>query len=224
VVLGLNTGVFCSLARALEPVLGEAAWQCFLHRWAKVDLKCGLFSCRVEGRENVSGPCILASNHRSALDIAVIAATVPPPVYFLARENLLRVPVIGSVLKRGGHLVAPDDDRRGVGRLFREVKRRIDGGGHVVVFPEGTRSTDDRVLPFGAGAFRFAHMAACPLVPVAIAGTGNAIPKGSRLIMPSRLAISFLEPRWVSRDASGSTRYHESVRSLVAETVRRLEC
>ena len=100
----------------------------------------------------------------------------------------------------------------GTHAMAREVIDRIHRGGRVVVFPEGTRSPDDRVRPFGAGAFRLALMANCPLVPVAMSGSADVVAKGSRLLRPAKVRIAFLEPRVLTEEESRSQEYRESVK------------
>jgi 1-acyl-sn-glycerol-3-phosphate acyltransferase len=216
------TVFFYLLARVLELLRGPEVYGPLFRRWARVIVLGGPFDYRVEGEQHSTFPAILAVNHRSIFDIALITATVPAPVYFIARDDLLKVPLLGSSLKRCGHILVGKNGSSGTQAMAREVMDRIERGGRVVVFPEGTRSPDDRVRRFGAGAFRLARMAGCPLVPVAMTGSADVIAKGSRLLCPAKVTISFLEPRVLTEEDSRSQEYREAVRSLVDQTVQRL--
>jgi 1-acyl-sn-glycerol-3-phosphate acyltransferase len=190
-----NTGVFYGRARLTEPFRGPAAWNDDLHRWAMWAMRLGFYDLRVDGAKTPEGPAIYVANHRSVFDIAVLSAVLPPPVHFVARDSLFRAPVIGSVLHHGRHVLVP----RGAGaagaqETARQVIDRLADGGRVVFFPEGTRSTDGRVGAFASGAFRLAHRAIVPVVPVALCGTEHVIPKGSRSIRGGRIDVRVGEP------------------------------
>jgi 1-acyl-sn-glycerol-3-phosphate acyltransferase len=223
IVLSLNTLFFVSLATVLQPFRGAGVWNTLLQRWARVNLKLGFFVCDIEGLEGLSGPAILAVNHRSVFDICLIAAITPPPVYFVSREGLLNSPFVGMTLRRGGHIILPPRGAARTRRMLDQVAERTRTGGRVVVFPEGKRSVSDGILPLGAGAFRMAHRAGCPLIPVALVGTQHAFAKGSRMIRPSRIAVRFLKPRLVSKDEANSRPYRDSIRGLLARTANRLQ-
>jgi 1-acyl-sn-glycerol-3-phosphate acyltransferase len=177
---------------------------------------------RATGWSEIAGAAVLVANHRSVFDIPVLASLVPPPVVFVARRDLFEVPIVGGVLSRGGHV--PVDRRAGEdSRLV--LERSLDhlrGGGKVVFFAEGTRSESAAVRPLHAGAFLAALQAGCPLVPVALAGTGRIVPKGRRVMRPGAVAVSFLAPLAVD-EQSARPAGRRRVRDRLAAEVRRLE-
>lgn len=211
--------VLLPLTYVLERFRGRRAWTDMLHLWARLALRVGFYRGSVRGSD-VAGPAIIVSNHISAFDIALLAATIPPPVYFMARADLLKIPIVGSALRRGKHVIVGGSS--GLNDTVRQVRERIESGGRVIVFAEGTRSHDDRVRPFARGPFRLAHLVDCDLVPVAVAGTDQAIAKGSRLIRSCRLGIRFLEPRRLTSDQADSKTYREAVRQDVAAAADQL--
>jgi len=161
----------------------------------------------------------VAANHASAFDICLLAAILPEPFVFVSREEVRGVPVVGSVLVRGGHVLI----RRGGGTAndaaLRRAARLARDGRRVVFFPEGTRSRGGEVGAFRAGAFRVAAEAGVPLVPAALAGTRAIMPAGTPYIIPGRVSVEFLEPTEVSPTDGKSESFRDGVRARVAERV-----
>lgn len=201
---------------------GSAVWGPVLRDWATGLIALGGVRVHVEGSPRVEGPAVLVANHQSAFDIAVLASLVPPPVVFVARSDLFAVPIVGGVLRRGGHLAVGRDARKDPRRIVEASLEQLQRGGKVIFFAEGTRSLDGAVQPLRAGAFLAAREARCPLVPVALAGTRHIVAKGGRLLRPSRVAVSFLAPMTVEEEGA-TPAARRRLRSRLAEEVRRLE-
>jgi 1-acyl-sn-glycerol-3-phosphate acyltransferase len=93
-----------------------------------------------------SAPGLLVANHLSYLDIIVLGSIVP--AVFVARGDLAGWPVVGPVARAAGTLFIERSDRWRLPSVLAEVRRVIDTGGRVIVFPEGTSSDGRQVLPF----------------------------------------------------------------------------
>jgi 1-acyl-sn-glycerol-3-phosphate acyltransferase len=210
---------FCFARAALqEPFKGRRAWTTGMHRWARGCIRWGLFRVRLDGDAPTS-PAVLIANHQSVFDILLLTALLPPPVSFVARSDLAGIPIIGAVLRRGGHLLVGGSASKEA--LSHEATRRLEDGGFVVVFPEGSRSSSGTVRPFKAGAFHIAAGAGAPLVPVALAGTGTVVAKRSRLIRPAGVAVSFLAPLAPTGEDATCARYRDDARRLIEACVAR---
>lgn len=122
---------------------------------------------------------VVVANHESAAD-PFLLSFLPWDMRWIAKEELFRVPMTGWIMSLGGDIPLRRGERDSVREMFDECKRTLAGGLSVMIFPEGTRSRDGRLLPFKEGAFRLAIEAGVPILPVALAGTRNARPKGSR--------------------------------------------
>jgi len=221
-VLAVVTLTRYGRGRLLEPWRGPTVWGPTLRDWGSALIGLGGCRLRVEGSLAIDGPAVLVANHQSAFDIPLLASLVAPPVVFVAREDLFALPIVGAVLRRGGHVAV---DRGGSADRQRVVERSLEqlrAGGKVIFFAEGTRSESGAVRPLRAGAFLAAREAGCPLVPVAIAGTRYILAKGGRLLRPGRLAVSFLPPVSVDREVARPAG-RQRVRRCLAAEVRRLE-
>jgi 1-acyl-sn-glycerol-3-phosphate acyltransferase len=113
-------------------------------------------------------PAVFVANHQNELDIVTLLAGIPYPFGFMAKAELRRVPVLGSVLKRTACLFVDRSDARRAVQSIHEAAERIREGNSVLVFCEGARSFSSQLLPFLRGAFVLAVEAGVPVVPVTI--------------------------------------------------------
>jgi len=154
-----------------------------------------LFSFECEGEENVpaQGPAVVAANHPSYLDPALLSLRVERPIRFMAWDALFRVPLLGSVMRAFGAF--PVDVRPGRGReAFARAKALIEQGEVVGLFPEGKRSRTGWMEPaLREGAARLAWETGAPLVPATIAGAYRAWPYHQTLPRPARIKVRFHE-------------------------------
>jgi 1-acyl-sn-glycerol-3-phosphate acyltransferase len=147
---------------------------------------------RIEGRLP-PGPFVLAANHRSWLDIFVLAR-LPREMKWVTKAELFRVPWLGWLLRMSADIpVLRGDAESGAGALTK-ARGYLDHGIPVVFFPEGTRSRDGALRAFKGGAFEVAASAGVPVVPVAITGTAQGMPPDTLWIRPSRIVVKILEP------------------------------
>jgi 1-acyl-sn-glycerol-3-phosphate acyltransferase len=140
-----------------------------------------------------SGPLIFASNHESALDIWALVASVPRIVRFVAKRELFRIPIFGWYLALGGHICVDRSNRAQAVASLRQAGATVRAGTSLIVFPEGTRSTDGRIHPFKKGPFVLAMEAGVPVVPVAISGSGRITPKRAIEVHPGTIRIAIGE-------------------------------
>jgi 1-acyl-sn-glycerol-3-phosphate acyltransferase len=151
-----------------------------------------LWRVRVEG-SLPAGAFVLAANHRSWLDVFVLAR-LPREMKWVAKAELFRAPLVGWLLRMSGDIpVWRGDSSSGAGAV-EKASGYLQRGIPVVFFPEGTRGRDGVLKPFKAGAFDVAAAAGVPVVPVAITGTAEGMPPGTYRILPASVVVRILEP------------------------------
>jgi 1-acyl-sn-glycerol-3-phosphate acyltransferase len=183
---------------------------------------CSGIRLRVEGLENLEadGVYVFAANHESTLDPPVLAASLPPPVRFIAKDELFRAPILGGYLRRGRHIPVDRNDTRSAVKSLVEAARAIrEENASVMLFAEGTRS--DELRSFKGGAAHLAIQCGVPVVPVALVGAAEILPKGSSLVRPGTLRVVIGEP--IPTDSLGradrdrlTARLFERVSQLIA--------
>lgn len=153
---------------------------------------CGV-RVRVRGLEHLrQGPYMFVANHQSHFDIAALLGYLPGQNRFAAKQELFAEPVLGLVLRTMGMI--PIDRENTLGSI--EQLNRVKADGHsTIIFAEGTRSRDGKLLPFKKGPFVAAIQMQVPVVPVVCKGTAQVMPTGKYLsIFPGEVEVVVLEP------------------------------
>jgi len=171
---------------------------------------------RVEGRwPREGGPFVVVANHQSMLDILLLSH-LPREMKWVAKDSLFKVPWVGWMLRMSGDIPVRRGDAESGGEALGRAKAYLSRGMSVMMFPEGTRSTTGGLLPFKSGAFRLAIEAGVPVLPVAVNGTGEGMPKGGPWVNPCRAVAKVLEPVPVSGlRPEEAARLRDEVRSRI---------
>lgn len=136
---------------------------------------------------------VVVCNHESAAD-PFLLSHLPFDMRWIAKEELYKLPVLGRLMTFGGDIPLRRGDGDSVREMLTEAARTLKAGMPVMIFPEGTRSKDGRLLPFKDGAFRLAIEAGVPILPLALAGTHNCRPKGSKWFGDAKAIVKVLSP------------------------------
>lgn len=173
------------------------------------------FRLSVTGADRVprEGPALLASNHLSVLDPALIGSVMPRDLDYMAKTELFQIPGFGGLIRR---LNAHPVDRTGSdSAALRLALRLLQAGRAVLVFPEGTRGSEGTLQEARAGAGMLATLSGAPVVPVYIQGSGRALPRGAAVPRPVRVSVTVGSPLRFSRER-GRARYQDVSDEIMA--------
>ena len=187
--------------------------------WSPVLLWAGGATLEVSGLENLEKgtPYIFVSNHQSTIDIPTLFMAIPWDTRFVAKKQLKYVPAIGWYMWLAKFVFVDRSNHREAVRSLDEAGEQIRGGISIIVFPEGTRSDDRRVMPFKKGPFALAMKAGVAVVPVAIEGSGKLMPKNSWQITPGPIKVKVGHPIPAAHFADNRDLLIREVRSFIIE-------
>jgi 1-acyl-sn-glycerol-3-phosphate acyltransferase len=196
---GTATMVMALVAVACAAVPGwRGASHRVARRWGRFCLWCAGCPVRTEGLDELdrSGRFVVMANHQSALDIPVLIGVLPArwSTVFWAKKSLFRVPFLGWAMTALGHMPVDRINRLSASGLVVETAGRATGAASVLVFPEETYGSDDRLLSFHRGGFVLAIKTGLPILPVGIRGTRSALPPNGRVLSPCPISVRFGAP------------------------------
>ena len=132
---------------------------------------------------------IVAANHASYADPPLVGGIFPGRLRILAKESLFRVPLLGFCIRALGAVPVKREDSQKSGAVMKNLLTLISGGESVLLFPEGTRSSDGRLKPLEAGVAYLSVKTGVPVLPLYVAGSFKAWPKGKKFPRPSKLSL-----------------------------------
>lgn len=161
--------------------------------WAKAMRFFGGVKLNVQGLEDVdfSRPTMVVMNHRSHFDIVALMSATTQPLSFIAKKELRRIPFMGYGMHRVGMIFIDRSNREKARASLTVAAKQIQDGRIVVMFPEGTRSSDVKLQNFKKGAFFLAKEAEAYILPVVVLGSERSLPKNSLAIKASTITVRF---------------------------------
>lgn len=135
----------------------------------------------IQHLQQLNTPCVIAANHNSTLETAVLPAIIQPiiPVTFIVKQSLIDYPVFKHLMRARDFIpVTQTDPRRDLKTMLLEGAERLQRGISVVVFPEGRRAPEFDHARFNTSAVKLAHRAEAPIVPLALSTNAWALGRG----------------------------------------------
>ena len=151
---------------------------------------------RIENRERIRAgeTYVMVANHLSLLDILVLFRLFAHFKWVSKIENF-RVPFIGWNMSLNRYVKLRRGDRASVVQMMKACRETLASGSSIMMFPEGTRSPDGRMRSFKTGAFELALECKRPILPIAIRGTSDALPKRGFVLRGRHpISIEVLDP------------------------------
>ncbi len=142
---------------------------------------------------DASTPYLFVANHKSLADVFLLCL-LPWEMKFLSKESIFKIPLLGWQMRTSRDIPIERGNKESAKKALEEMRERLRRKSSVIVFPEGTRSPDGSLAPFREGAFRLAIELGVDIVPLAVAGTENTLPKHSLVFRPTSASVTVLPP------------------------------
>ena len=150
----------------------------------------------VYGREllDKKASYIFVTNHQSYVDIPVLMKAIPNTIRFVYKKQLSKIPIFGWGMYLSGYIPIDRENVRTAITSLKKAAKKIKNGISVVIFPEGTRSTDGSLGEFKRGMFVLADEAKVDIVPVTIDGTYKIVPRGKFKLRSGHVTVTIDKP------------------------------
>jgi 1-acyl-sn-glycerol-3-phosphate acyltransferase len=164
--------------------------------WAWMMLTATATKLSIRGKDNIrkNQSYIIIANHQSNFDALAAVLSLGIPFRWVAKKELLKVPLFGQALRATGAVFIDRSDRqKAIESIHRSIQRLPPGVG-LFFFAEGSRSVDGRIRPFKKGGFVTAIETGWPILPITINGSRKVLPKGSLAFQSGTIEVVVGEP------------------------------
>ena len=174
--------------------------------------------------EAFSKPAVIISNHQSHLDLMCLLMLTPKMVV-ITNEWVWRNPIYGPLIRRAEFVPAAE----GVENYMPQLQSLVERGYSVMVFPEGTRSEDCRILRFHKGAFHLAQELGLDIVPVCLHGVGKVLPKREFMLRKGHITVTvgkrieYGDTSWDEDSRSQTRTFHSYYLDWYSEMCRKYD-
>lgn len=174
------------------------------------------------GREHIpEGSCLFVANHQGAMDIPVLLASIDKPIGFIAKVELLKIPIISYWMKQIHCIFMDRSNIRESVKSIAQGAEFLAEGYNLVIFPEGTRSRSSRLGEFKKGSMKLGIKGGVPIVPIAIDGTYKAREANGNKLKPTDVRLTVcapIYPETLSKEEQGQLA--ETIKNIIAENVK----
>jgi 1-acyl-sn-glycerol-3-phosphate acyltransferase len=150
---------------------------------------------RAEGLQNIPpGVCLFVANHTSNADPPAVVGAIPRRVSILAKKSLFRIPIVSQAFRLARFVPVDRANREAAVASVEKAIEYAQEGVSFLIYPEGTRSPDGRLLPFKKGSFVMAIKAGVPVVPISVVGAHRVLRKNALAIRTGEIVVKFHPP------------------------------
>lgn len=191
------------------------------HIWARFTCIIFLMRVKVSERENIdkNTSYVFVANHQGAYDIWSIYGYLSHNFKWLMKKELEKIFLVGWACKCAGQIFVDDSSVAGIKETIADAEKTLRHGMSLMIFPEGSRSWDGRMIPFKRGAFMLAAEFRLPVVPVSIDGSFRAMPRTTYNMTPSTIRITIHKPIYPGERGFNTKVLMEQCRSAIASAL-----
>ncbi|MBX7052172.1 MAG: 1-acyl-sn-glycerol-3-phosphate acyltransferase [Flavobacteriales bacterium] len=159
--------------------------------WSPLVCAVSFVRVKIHGAENIdpTKARIYVANHESHYDIVALSRVMPIGLFFIAKKELSKVPVMGQYMRYIGHIFVDRGNKEAAKKSMIAAAEKIKSGRNVISFPEGTRSKTGEIGIFKRGSFVIAKEGGIDIVPIAIKGSREVLKSGTYSIFPGTIHV-----------------------------------
>ncbi len=182
------------------PLARLAGSPALLYLLGRIACRIGLFLAGtrvvVEGQEKLADPrnVVVMPNHSSHLDAPILLGLIDAPLKAVVKTELYRFPFVHYCFRFAGFIEVDRSDPEASRRAIRQAVESLRSSNCFLIFPEGRRTQTGELGEFKKGGFVVAMEAGSRIVPVALSGVRELMPRGSFLIRPGTVRVRVLDP------------------------------
>ena len=192
------------------------------HYWSRFCCMLALVKVEVKGRENISPETsyVFVANHQGAFDIWSIYGYLNHSFKWMMKKELENIFMVGYACKRAGHIFVDETKIHAIHNTIAQAENTLKKGTSLVIFPEGSRSWDGKMIPFKRGAFMLAGEFRLPVVPVTINGSFKAMPRFTYNITPCKIILTIHKPIYPGERGFNTKKLMEQCHEVIASELQ----
>jgi len=164
-------------------------------KWARSLVGFAGVTVMIKGEEKIpEGPVLFVSNHQGNFDIPILLGYIDKPKAFIAKIELLKLPMIRTWMIHMKCVFLDRSDIRQSLRIINQAAEYLKEGYSMAIFPEGTRSKCETLGTFKPGSLKLAMKAGVPVVPIAISGSYRIMEQNGFIIKPAHVVVTIFDP------------------------------
>lgn len=192
--------------------------------WSWLTCRLALCPITVSGRENIDPKksYVFVSNHQGAFDIFLIYGFLGVPIKWVMKAGIAKIPFVGAACRAAGFIFVDNSTVKAAAKSVLEAERCLKNGASVVVFPEGSRTYDGKMIRFKKGAYQMAVDQHLPIVPITLNGPFDVLPIGSLNIHRHRMEMVIhppIETEGIDTSHKGLQAMADHTRDIIASAL-----
>jgi len=186
--------------------------------WAKAFMRYSKSQVSIVGEENIpkDRAVLFVGNHQSIYDMVILLAYVKQPIAFVAKIEILKIPILSTWMKYMNCIFMDRDDVRQSLRTINQGAENLEKGYSYVIFPEGTRTISGQLEEFKPGSFKLAIKAGAPIVPFTFIDSYKIMSKNRFRLSKASVKVVFSAPIYVEEiNQKDTKKLADDIRAII---------
>ncbi|MDL2264793.1 1-acyl-sn-glycerol-3-phosphate acyltransferase [Parabacteroides sp. OttesenSCG-928-G07] len=164
--------------------------------WSRITCWLALCPIKIKGREHIdrTKSYVFVANHQGAFDIFMIYGFLRVPVKWVMKAGIGKIPFVGAACRAAGFIFVDNSSAKAAANSVKEAEKALRKGASIVVFPEGSRTYDGKMIRFKRGAYQMAVDQHLPIVPITLNGPFYVLPIGTLNLRRHRMEMIIHPP------------------------------